>query len=258
MRQRLLGYSPLTVAAFSLAVATVLAAMLGALGSRWDWWHFSTGFTIVRWAGYAAVVAAFSALAGFFWALFRKSRGGLLALGTLLISLAFVGNLYRMTQLAESLPPIHDITTDVNDAPAFVTIRELRAEAPNPSEYAGAEVARLQQEAYPDIEPVILDDPYGLAFERALDTAHRMGWELVDKDRREGRIEAVDRTFWFGFYDDVVIRLQPLDEGTRVDVRSKSRVGRHDFGTNADRIRSYFDTLLGRDIYWDIFRSTTP
>jgi uncharacterized protein (DUF1499 family) len=81
------------------------------------------------------------------------------------------------------------------------------------------------------------------AFEHALATVHKMGWDLVAADAAAGRIEATDTTFWFGFKDDVVIRLRPADEGSRVDVRSLSRVGGGDVGTNAKRIRTYLDAL---------------
>jgi uncharacterized protein (DUF1499 family) len=110
-------------------------------------------------------------------------------------------------------------------------------------DYAGPETAQQQREAYPDIRPLILDLPADRAFQRALDIADAQGWEIVDANAAEGRIEATDRTFWFGFYDDVVIRLTPLEGRTVVDVRSKSRVGRSDRGFNARRIRGYLEEL---------------
>ena len=59
----------------------------------------------------------------------------------------------------------------------------------------------------------------------------------------EGRLEATARTRWFGFRDDVVVRVRPDGAGSRVDVRSVSRVGRSDLGTNARRIRGFMDAL---------------
>ena len=72
-----------------------------------------------------------------------------------------------------------------------------------------------------------------------------MGWELVDEEAAAGRIEATATTFWFGFEDDVVVRIRPADGGSRVDVRSVSRVGRGDVGANARRIRAYVQHLTG-------------
>ena len=66
---------------------------------------------------------------------------------------------------------------------------------------------------------------------------------LVAAEAADGRIEATDTTFWFGFKDDVVVRVQPADNGSRIDVRSESRVGKSDVGTNARRIRAYLAKL---------------
>jgi len=70
-----------------------------------------------------------------------------------------------------------------------------------------------------------------------------MGGELVASDPVAGRIEATDTTFWFGFKDDIVVRVAPAPGGSRVDVRSTSRVGLSDVGTNAARIRKYLRAL---------------
>ena len=84
------------------------------------------------------------------------------------------------------------------------------------------------------------------AFTRALAVAQDRGWEIVSADESTGRIEATDTTQWFGFKDDVVVRLTAWGTGTRVDVRSVSRVGRGDVGTNARRIEEYLDSLQDR------------
>ena len=70
-----------------------------------------------------------------------------------------------------------------------------------------------------------------------------MGWDLVASDPASGRIEATDTTFWFGFKDDIVIRVAAAPGGSRVDIRSLSRVGVSDVGTNAARIRKYLTAL---------------
>ena len=85
--------------------------------------------------------------------------------------------------------------------------------------------------------------PPATAFSRALDTAKRMGWTIDRADNAEGRIEASDRSRWFGFTDDIVIRVTPSGSGSRIDVRSASRVGRSDFGVNAARVESYLSEL---------------
>jgi uncharacterized protein (DUF1499 family) len=69
---------------------------------------------------------------------------------------------------------------------------------------------------------------------------------VVASDPAAGRIEANETTRWFRFTDDVVIRVAPDGAGSRVDVRSVSRVGRSDFGVNAGRIRAYTAALKAR------------
>lgn len=83
----------------------------------------------------------------------------------------------------------------------------------------------------------------GEAFSRARAAAQDMGWEIASADPAAGRIEAVATTLWFGFKDDVTVRVAPQDAGSRIEVRSKSRVGRGDAGTNARRVRAYLKRL---------------
>jgi uncharacterized protein (DUF1499 family) len=141
-------------------------------------------------------------------------------------------------------PPIDDITTDTANPPAFVAVVAARlAEGDNPATYGGAGIARQQQRAYPDIAPLALAVPPAQASSRALDTAQRMGWTIVDRDPVTGRIEASARSRWFGFTDDIVIRIAASGAGSKIDMRSSSRHGRSDFGVNAARIRAYLAAL---------------
>jgi uncharacterized protein (DUF1499 family) len=145
-------------------------------------------------------------------------------------------------QSARSVPPINDITTDVENPPAFVALVPARAGLSVPTVYPGSATAEQQKRGYPDLRPLELPVPPANAFTRALEAAKSMGWEIA-ADTATGRIEATARTPWFGFRDDVVVRIAPTAAGSRIDVRSVSRVGRGDFGTNAKRIRAYLDKL---------------
>jgi uncharacterized protein (DUF1499 family) len=151
-----------------------------------------------------------------------------------------------LQQRARSVPPIHDISTDTEDPPQFVAVLPLRANAPNPPHYAGQDTAHEQRKAYPDIQPLVLAVPTQVAFNRARDVAQSLGWQIMGADAGAGRIEATATTLWFGFKDDVVIRVLPQGTtGSRIDVRSKSRVGRSDAGANALRIREFLANLRG-------------
>ena len=235
---------------FVLAIAAAVAAIASGLGSRMELWSFRGGFQVLRWAAWGGLVAAGLSLAGLILALARsgpRPRGRTFVLGALGL---LVGGLvawvpWSWKERAESVPPIHDITTDLGDPPAFEAILPLRADAPNPSEYGGDSIATQQREGYPDLGPMTLDAPPDVVFRRALEVARDMGWEIVDNDPVRGRIEATATTFWFGFKDDVVVRVRPESGGSRVDVRSVSRVGRSDVGTNAERIENYLEKLTG-------------
>jgi hypothetical protein len=138
---------------------------------------------------------------------------------------------------------IHDITTDMQNPPEFVDVRELRKNAPNPPEYGGEQVAKEQRIAYPDIQPLLLNEPPSAVFPWALAAAKDMGWTIVAAAPAEGRIEATATTLIFRFKDDIVVRIREDKGGSRVDVRSKSRLGKGDLGANAKRIRAYLARL---------------
>ena len=228
-----------------IAVIAALMLVVAGPGTRLGIWEFGFGFTLMRWALYFGMAAA---ILGVVLSIIPKTRrgnlGGLLA--AVVIGLGTAAVPYLLVQQAQSVPRIHDITTDTVDPPAFVAIAPLREDAPNPVEYPGEETAQQQREAYPDITPFQVDVYPAIVFEHALGAAERMGWELVEADEDEGRIEATDTTFWFGFKDDVVIRIRADNGGSIVDVRSKSRVGLSDVGANAARIRKYLDELEAR------------
>src|SRR5262249_13140841 len=144
---------------------------------------------------------------------------------------------------AQKMPELNDITTDINNPPALVVTNQLRRGAPNPSTYPGASAGVLQRSAYPDIAPVVLPVPPAEAFKRVDKVATAMDWEIVARAPDDGRIEAVAPRDWFGFRDDIVVRIRPDGAGSRIDIRSKSRVGESDLGVNARRIREFIARL---------------
>jgi uncharacterized protein (DUF1499 family) len=150
---------------------------------------------------------------------------------------------YTQATNARRFPPIHDVTTDTGEPPLFVAVLPLRADAPNSVEYAGEKVAAQQRRAYPELTTTKLAVPPDEAFNSAMRAVRALGWTLVAASPAEGRIEATDTTFWFGFKDDVVVRIRPADGGSLVDVRSVSRVGGGDAGTNAARVRAFLSEI---------------
>lgn len=235
---------PFALVGFLLAILAGLAAILAGFGTRMELWYFRTGFVILAWAAYGGIAAAIISLASAIYTRPTTPRRGfvLSILGFVIGALVF-GIPWCYQQTVHRVPAIHDITTDTENPPGFVAILPLRKNAPNPSEYGGPEIAAQQRAAYPDLAPAMLSVPPDAAFERALAAARKMGWIIVDANTADGRIEATDMTFWFGFKDDIVIRVAPADGGSRVDIRSVSRVGKSDVGKNARRIRKYLKEL---------------
>ena len=149
---------------------------------------------------------------------------------------AFVLMQFRAVQ---GVPPIHDITTDGVNPPMFSGLVEGMPER----SLAYEDVYDQQQSAYPDIESMASPLSVADAYAKALATAASLGWEIAREDQSAGLVEAVDTTFWFGFKDDVIIRVGARGDGSVIDVRSVSRVGRSDLGKNADRIREFVEAF---------------
>lgn len=165
----------------------------------------------------------------------------------LLAGFAVTANNGLVIGQARGAPGIHDISTDTDNPPAFVAVVPLRAaDAQNPPEYSGPEAAAAQKAAFPDLKPLLVSQPANVVFAAARDVVADQGWTLVEANEAEGRIEAIAETGWVRFKDDVVIRIQPGRDQTRVDVRSKSRVGRGDMGANARRVQDYISNLQSR------------
>jgi uncharacterized protein (DUF1499 family) len=236
----LLGAVLVAVSAL-LLLAAPLGYVTGALGLR------AALLKVFLAGALAAAAGAVLSLAGMIVTLRRPKaarRGLALAAISFLIGIALIAVPARF-QIGGTKPPIHDISTDTQDPPQFVAVLPLRANAPNTAVYAGEAIASQQRAAYPDLRPYEMNVPPAQAFERALAAVRAMGWNLVAAEASDGRIEATDTTFWFRFKDDVIVRIRPSGAGSRVDVRSVSRLGVSDVGTNAARIRAYLGVLKG-------------
>jgi uncharacterized protein (DUF1499 family) len=177
------------------------------------------------------------------------SRGMGHAFAAIAIGLALIGYPLYLGYRAYTLPMINDITTDALDPPRFDVLARLRPRGT--VEYAGLYAAEQQRKAYPDVEPLSVNAAPKAAYEAAMAVIVRRKWRVVvDRPplppRRDGVIEAVARTPIMGFRDDVAVRVRREDDGSRIDVRSASRFGRHDFGTNAARIKSLLEDIDDR------------
>lgn len=230
-----------------IALASGIMLALAGPGYRLGWWELGTAFGHFRWAAWGGIAGGIAGVLALLGSIRWPVRGALArGIVAVVVGIAVVGVPWYWQSKARSVPPIHDITTDTGNPPAFQAILPLREDAPNPAEYGGEEIASQQQEAYPDLGPLDFAASPDSVFQASLAAAEDMGWEIVASDPESGRIEAVATTTWFGFKDDVVIRITEQAGRARVDVRSVSRVGRSDVGANAARIRAFQERLAAR------------
>ena len=232
--------------AIALAVLSLLALGAAPLGWRTGLLPLRIDFELLMLAAIAAVLGGVTAAIAL--AVWRRRLGGLrilLLAGAFLLGAGFV--LLPLRLAMHHAPPIHDITTDTADPPAIIAALPARqAEHAAPAAYGGPATAAQQRAAYPDIAPVILPLSATKAFDLALTTARGMPhWKIIATDPSAGRIEASEASFWFGFVDDIVIRVAADGAGSRIDIRSVSRQGKGDLGVNAARVRAYIAALKG-------------
>ena len=218
-------------------LAIVIAFLSLIYGYRFGFWGLLTVFEWLKPFTFAAFAGALLAAAGAGGLIFRKNIPGTAAALAVAATAAGLGYMpIWMRGQGSEVPPIHDITTDVENPPSFVAIAPLRADAPNPVEYDTAQTEQ-QLEAYPDLTSLVMPKPLPEAFEIALKAVKAEGLKVVAAVPAEGRIEAYATVPLWGFKDDVVVRLRDAHStATVIDVRSKSRVGRSDLGYNAKRI----------------------
>jgi uncharacterized protein (DUF1499 family) len=215
VRSELLDVRP-AITTFVVALAPAIFALLLALGA----------FVVIWTDGLRGLGRAFAAIA---------------IAGALLAEPAYLA--YK----AYKLPWLYDITTDPLDPPRYEALARLRPRDANPIAYAGLYAAEQQRAAYPDIEPLEEDATPEIAFKAVLAVITKRKWIVIDRrpplPTREGHIEAVARTLIMGLRDDVVVRVRGGADGSRIDVRSSSRFGSFDFGSNATRVRSLIDDI---------------
>jgi uncharacterized protein (DUF1499 family) len=221
-------------------LAILLVALPGPL-YKYGVVELFTAFGALRYGVYVGIAALVLLLIQIIF--MRKNISWPAAGVSALLAIIAIGLPVSMMMKGKSVPPIHDISTDLVNPPEFVAIVALRADAPNPAEYAGEETAKQQREAYPELITQKYTQTMEQLFSATESAVVDLGWALVNADKNVGLIEATDTTTWFGFKDDVVIRISDSGEQRFLDVRSKSRVGRSDLGKNAERIHTLINAI---------------
>ncbi len=232
-----------------LSVIALIAAALLLAGAgpayRWEMIGLGDAFNLMRNGVYAATGAvALSVLLLLISAFTRRFGAGIVAILVMVATAALLYMPWQQWQNAQQAPVIHDITTDTQHPPAFVALRDAREAAPNAVDYPGEATARQQQTAYPNVQPLHVMAPKVTVLAAAQAEVEASGWQIAAIT--ENTIEATATTRWFGFEDDVIIRLTERQDSVQVDMRSASRLGASDIGTNARRIEVFLDGLRKR------------
>lgn len=236
--------SPSAVWSRRIVQFMIPVVVIGALSHRFGLIDTPTAMTVlgIGWAGCAGAILLGAAGIHAIW---KYGIEGLRsALVGILMSVPVLAIPAYFTWLLFTQPQLHDITTDTLNPPGFDEAVRLRPAGANPVAYPGLSHASLQAEAFPEIRPFRTGLSTEDAYKAALAVAEESGWRVLaripppDGDS-PGRIEAVASTLLMGFKDDVVVRVTPDQGGSRVDIRSASRYGAHDFGANAQRARAF-------------------
>jgi len=245
----MLNATMLVVASIAVGIAAAIA--VAGPGTQLDAWGYGTGLAIIRNLYIPSIVVAALTILAFFISLSAaRHRSVVMFLAATAVTGAAVVP-YLFEQRLAANPFIHDITTDFDSPPQIKAAANFSRK--NPATYVGAKkapktdisIAEAQKAAFPDIQPVEVGKPMDDVAQTARKIIEEMNMDVL-AERKDGKIltiEAAYTSFWFGFVDDFVVRIQPSSNNTRIDLRSKSRVGVSDLGANAQRVRTFVSKL---------------
>lgn len=237
-----------------IGIASFFAFPIAVILYRLNITSFGSSFMILR---IGAVIGALVFLLGVGFFIFSKNKnpeGAKAAIVGAIIAVIPLVPLAMQAKKAKTVPFIHNVSTDIEDAPVFDKVLSLRDANDNPHHYdptlaigESGTLGELQAGAYPDVKTLISTLSVADAVNRAESTAKAMGWELVNVDVDRGIVEATETTLLWGFKDDIVIRIKDQGGTTEVDLKSVSRFGGSDLGANAARIIAFLDNFKDKD-----------
>ncbi|MHB0954340.1 MAG: DUF1499 domain-containing protein [Allorhizobium sp.] len=228
----------LGILAVLFGLVSLLLLAVSVWGFRIGDWPWLQAYRVATWGAWAAFTGFLVALAGLLFWLRRRQGGGVVVMLGMLLSLPVAGLGLAFDLAARTTPPINDVSTDIEDPPVFwFTV--------TPTDYP-VQNAEPQRAAYPDVRPLELSLSFDDAFAAALALAEDRNWDVLSADPAEAQIEAIATSFLYGFEDEVAVRVMKTESGTRVDMRSRSRLGQIDRGANARRIEAFLSDLKAR------------
>ncbi|MGV2988310.1 DUF1499 domain-containing protein [Vibrio sp. E150_011] len=229
-----------------IAFSALLAVAVMIFGAHLDLWDPIVGFGYIR--SYLNPIGlsllGLSCISLIYHAVSTNRVGLFKSLIATIVGLALIAPMIQgIIKPSKRAPAIHDITTNTDNPPEFIVLDDTREGAKNSLIYKGEAVAAIQKKAYPHIKSIQSNLSAVDAYEKALGVAKDKGWEIVAKEPETFRFEATDITTFFGFMDDVVVQITPLNTGSHIDIRSVSRIGRSDKGVNAARIVDFTESF---------------
>lgn len=254
------GVAVLAFIASLLVVVWFVAAALGTKFGLWGW-QFGLGKMTIAWGPMLIIGAGILSIVALILGAIKAPRiqPVLLSIFSLIILFLVFGRLGHLGSVARTLPPIHDVQTDWSDPVHFSeTIMKARGDTSNPvlddpiipeaasarwPGMGGRRVAEVQMESYQPLQTVIKPVSPEIMFTAAFLVLNDMGIEVVVNDEENHRLEGTYTSQWYGFKDDIAVRIRPKGEGSEIDVRSTSRVGLSDLGANIERVHSFLERL---------------
>jgi uncharacterized protein (DUF1499 family) len=226
-----------------IAALIALFPLFGGVGSKLGFWEPMTGFRMtMNYMNYSAVAALVILFMLLKYVLKDLNKTTISFAG--LVAFALGGYIYGVNQEADDwtgLRGVHDITTDMENPPEFEALLNAPGRT-NSFEYP-EETADRQRAKFSWVKPIITQLSVAEAYAKAVSIASELGWVITGEDPLRGRFEATDYTKWFHFNDDLVVRITADADGSRVDLRSLSRVGGSDHGLGAIRIMKFTDAF---------------
>lgn len=222
-----------------IGILSALAFPLSVVFYRMGVLGFGHAFEIIKYsAGLGALIFLVGVVYWFFTRKVNRENANAALVGAL-IAIIPVIPLALQAKKAKSVPFIHNISTDVINAPKFDKVATLRTSKDNPHEYDADKLAELQQAAYPNVKTLMTEMTVEQALKKAEAVATDMGWKIVHIDLTKGTLEATETTLLWGFKDDIVVRAVASENKTALDLHSVSRFGQSDLGVNAARIETF-------------------
>jgi len=231
-----------------IAWFTLALLLVASIGHRFAFLGTIAYFWVLGLVVGAAFLALVLAVLGFTRLWEHGDKAGRASLAGMVVSVLVLAPFCYAAALAIAHPRLSDIATDPEDPPSLAFAAGKRTADMNPIGRISAEQVAQQVEYYPQVTGRRYASTADRTLEGAAAAARQLGWEVVDlpvwiDGEPSVTMTVIAGSFLFGFPSDMAVRVLDEGESSYVDVRSASRYGLHDLGSNAARIETLLQTL---------------